>query len=384
MNPNDFTAALGAVLGPADRLKALHEPVLGQLEKEYLLQCIDSGYVSSVGAFVDRFEQELSSLTGSPHVVATVNGTAALHLALLLAGVRGGDEVLIPSMSFVATANAVVYCGATPHFCDIDEQTLGLDHNKLADYLTEISDTDQGGCINKNTGARLAAVVPMHTFGSPVEMDGLLEVAGSYSIPVVEDTAEALGSSYRGRHCGTLGQLGILSFNGNKIVTTGGGGALVTSDEKLASEARHLSTTAKIPHRWEMAHDRVGFNYRMPNINAALGLAQLERLAGFLEAKKRLAARYAQGFKSLEGINIFTPPEGSDSNYWLNAALLDTPDSVLLGELVEAAGDSGYMCRPAWTPLHRLPMYRDCQSMELDVTVSMSERIINLPSSASL
>jgi len=376
--------ALSSVLGPAEQPKTLHEPVLGQLEKEYLLQCIDSGYVSSVGAFVDRFEQELASLTGSPFVVATVNGTAALHVALLLAGVRPGDEVLIPSLSFIATANAVIYCGATPHFCDIDEQTLGLNPVKLTEYLSDMCVTDQNGCVNKNTGARIGAVVPMHTFGSPVEMEGLLEVADSFSIPVVEDAAEALGSFYRGRHCGTLGQIGVLSFNGNKIITTGGGGAILTADKKLADAARHLTTTAKAPHPWKFMHDKVGYNYRMPNINAALGMAQLEQLQGFLEAKKNLAARYAEAFAEVKGMSLFTPPDGSVSNYWLNAVLLNSPESGLLEMVLKAAGDEGYICRPAWTPLHLLQMFRECPSMDMVVTEDMSQKIINLPSSANL
>ncbi len=377
-------AAVSEVLAGAARPVALHEPHFGGRELEYLAECIRTGWVSSAGAFVDRFEQEIARFTGARHAVLTVNGTSALHVALLAAGVSRDDEVIIPALTFVATANAVRYCGATPHFADSDETTLGIDPAKLGTHLARIAERRAGGCFNRTTGRRIAAVVPMHTFGHPVDMDPLLEVCATHGLPVIEDAAESLGSRYRGRHTGTLGLLGTLSFNGNKVLTTGGGGAVLTDDAELARALRHVTTTAKLAHPWEFRHDRVGYNYRMPNLNAALGCAQLEQLPAFLEAKRALAARYAAAFAGVGGVRFFVEAPGATSNYWLNALLLDPEHAASRDVLIETLHKDRIFVRPAWTPMPSLPMYRECPAMDLGVAESLHARIVNLPSSPHL
>ncbi|MCM0081189.1 LegC family aminotransferase [Geomonas sp. Red32] len=362
----------------------LHEPCFAGSEWNFVRECLDSGWVSSVGSFVDRFERALEDFTGAPHAVAVVNGTAALHLCLLLAGVEPGDEVLIPALSFVATANAVAYCGAVPHFVDSEISTLGVDPVKLARYLEEIALPSPGGCRNRMSGRPIRALVPMHTFGHPADLQGLSELCGRFGLALVEDAAESLGSRYRGAHTGTFGLLGAVSFNGNKIVTTGGGGAILTGDEALARRARHLSTTAKLPHRWAFRHDAVGFNYRLPNLNAALGVAQMEELPAFLSAKRRLAAYYREEFATLAGASFFAAPEGCQSNYWLNALLLAPELAGLRDRLLDELNDRGIMARPAWEPLHRLPPYLDAPRMELSTAEGLADRIINIPSSPAL
>ena len=294
--------ALRSVLGEPPTPIALHEPHFGGNEWSYVKDCLDSGWVSSVGAYVDRFEQMLAEITGAQRAIAVVNGTAALHIALQLAGVEPGDEVFVPALTFVATANAVSYCGAVPHFVDSEFRTLGLDASKLADYLGKIAETGAEGCRNRMTGRRIRAVVPMHTFGCPVDLDPLLECCARCGIVVVEDAAESLGSYYKGRHTGTMGRVGTLSFNGNKLVTTGGGGAILVNDAELGKQAKHITTTARQSHRWSFVHDQVGYNYRLPNLNAALGCAQLEQLAGFIESKRALARKYAEAFRDVAGV----------------------------------------------------------------------------------
>ena len=362
----------------------LHEPRFGGNESEYLQECLDSTFVSSVGPFVDRFENDLAQYTGAKHAVATVNGTAALHVALLLAGVEPTDEVLIPTLSFVATANAVRYCGAVPHFVDSDERTLGMDPVALRSWLQETTDMRSGFTVNRLSGRRIRALVPMHTFGHPSDLDDLLDTAADFNLVVVEDSAESLGSWYHGQHTGTFGLLGILSFNGNKTITTGGGGAILTDDPEIARRAKHLTTTAKVPHRWDFVHDEVGFNYRMPNLNAALGCSQLEQLPGFLASKRRLLGRYLDAFKGVSGARIFEEPQGSTSNYWLQTLLLDHADTVQLDSILKETNESGFMTRPAWTLLHRLPPYADCPRAPLPIAERLGGRIISLPSSAGL
>ena len=375
--------AVHSVVGPFLGTVALHEPEFRGREREYVDECIRTGWVSSAGRFVDEFERRLEALTGARRAVAAVNGTAALHACLLLAGVKPGDEVILPALTFVATANAVAHAGAVPHLADSEERTLGIDPAKLSEHLARISAAD-GGCRNRLTGRRIAAVVPMHTFGHPVDLDGLDEVCRRFGIPMVEDAAEALGSTYRGRHVGTTGLLSALSFNGNKIVTTGGGGAILTNDDALGREAKHLTTTAKLPHPWLFEHDRVGFNYRMPNLNAALGVAQLERLDGFVDRKRRLAGAYRKAFEGIPGVRLFEEPEHCRSNYWLNALLLEDGAGGRRDELLSAFHAAGILARPAWTPMHRLPMYTDCPRMDLSTAEDLERRIINLPSSAGL
>jgi perosamine synthetase len=362
----------------------LHAPLFEGNEGRYVGQCIETGWVSSAGQFVTDFERHLCRITGARFAVATVNGTAALHVALMLAGVEQNTEVLMPSLTFVATANAASYCGAIPHFCDVSPKTLGLDPGKLGDHLSDLVERRADGCFNRVTGRRIAAIVPMHTFGHPVDMNGLMDVAGRWQIPVVEDAAESLGSYYRGRHTGTFGRLGVLSFNGNKIVSTGAGGAILTDDEKLGARAKHLTTTAKVPHPYEYVHDEVGYNYRMPNLNAALGCGQLERLGEFVDRKRRLAEAYRHALAGVDGVEVFVEPENSRSNYWLNALVLDQPDPALRDHLLTALNEVGLQSRPIWRPMHQLPMYRDCPGMDLASTGQLALRIVNVPSSAGL
>lgn len=362
----------------------LHEPRFEGNEWLYLKACLDSTFVSSVGEYVDRFEADLAAFTGAKHAVAVVNGTAALHVALLLSGVRAGDEVLMPALTFVATANAVHYCGAIPHFVDSNEQTLGIDPVVLRDWLQHATEQRGGVCINKSTGRPVRALLPMHTFGHPCDMDGLQAVAHDFGLALVEDAAESLGSWYRGRHTGAIGRLGTLSFNGNKTITTGGGGAILTNDSELARRAKHLTTTAKQPHRWEYVHDEIGFNYRMPNINAALGCAQLEKLPDFLTSKRRLFERYREAFAGLAQVRLVAEPMHSQSNYWLQALLLDEAVSSQRDAVLEATNAAGFMTRPAWKLMHRLVPYQACPRAPLPMAESLERRLINIPSSAGL
>jgi perosamine synthetase len=379
-----FVSTLQQALGGAGDGLSLHEPEFVGNEWKYVKECLDTGWVSSVGKYVDEFERRLAEYTGARHAVAVVNGTAAQHMALLLVGVQPGDEVLVPSLSFVATANAVAHCGAIPHFVDCTERTLGMDPARLEEYLERVSEPVAGGLRNVITGRRIAGVVPMHTFGHPVEIVELMRVADRFGLPVIEDAAESLGSRYQGRHTGTFGQVGILSFNGNKVITTGGGGAILTNDSELARRAKHLTTTAKLPHRWEFSHDEVAYNYRLPNLNAALGCAQMERLPSLLQRKRQLTERYQDIFGSMNGILLVKEPHHCQSNYWLNAVRLEKPDLVARDILLAAANDAGFQCRPAWKLLHTLPMYLDCPRADLPVAVALEASLINIPSSAKL
>jgi aminotransferase in exopolysaccharide biosynthesis len=370
------------VVGPGP--VALHEPRFAGNEWLYVKECLDSTFVSSVGKFVDRFEADLAAFTGARFAVAVVNGTAALHVALRLAGVLPGDEVLTPALTFVATTTAVTYCAAVPHFVDCEERTFGVDPRALREYLQSIAELRDGKCVNRRTGRVIRALVPMHAFGHPLDIEGVLSVARDFHLSVVEDAAESLGSLVRGRHTGTFGLIGTLSFNGNKTVTTGGGGALLVNDPELARRAKHLTTTAKTPHRWEYRHDEIGYNYRLPNINAALGCAQIEQLEGFLAAKRQLFIRYQAEFAHLPEVRIVAEPAGCRSNYWLQTLLLAATAADLRDSILAATNDAGLMTRPAWTLMHRLTPYSACPRMSLPVAESVERRLINLPSSASL
>jgi perosamine synthetase len=363
---------------------ALHEPFFHGNEWAYVKDCLDSTWVSYVGQYVDKFEGMLAEFTGVEKAVAVVNGTAALHMALKLADVTPGDEVLVPALTFVATANAVAHCGAIPHFADSEERTLGLDPLKLKDYLKAVAQVNSSGCTNKFSGRRISAVIPVHVFGHPVDLDSLAEVCEEYKIVMVEDAAEALGSYYRGRHTGNHGKLSILSFNGNKTITTGGGGAILTNDAALAALAKHLTSTAKIPHKWEFRHDHIGFNYRLPNLNAALGCAQMEQLPGFLEQKRNLSESYQKAFAKIEGIRFFTEPSFAKSNYWLNVILLDEASSECRDELLEKTNDHGFKTRPAWDLLNSLTMFQKCPAMDISCAGNLVKRLINIPSSSFL
>jgi perosamine synthetase len=381
LNPKTIVETLAKVLpGPA----GLHEPSFEGNEWDYVKECLDTGWVSSAGKYVDKFEAMLSDVTETGYAVATVTGTAALHTALTLTGVKTDDEVIVPALTFVGTANAVTYLGAIPHFADSEERTLGLDPAKLDDYLEQTVNVTRDGCINKKTGRRISAIICVHIFGHPVDLDALSQISEKYGLTLIEDAAESLGSTYKGRHTGNHGLLSVLSFNGNKTVTTGGGGAIVTNDSKLAAAAKHLTTTAKQPHAWEYRHDQAGFNYRLPNINAALGCAQLEQLPIFLNKKRRLATAYAEAFADIEGLRFFTEPGFAKSNYWLNALLLDSDYTELRDDILAATNDNNFMTRPAWTPMHQLPMFRDCPRMDLSVAEDLYRRIINIPSSPAL
>lgn len=363
---------------------ALHEPRFAGNEWVYLKECLDSTYVSSVGRFVDRFEADLAAYTGAKYAVAVVNGTAALHVALRLAGVGSGDEVLIPALTFVATANAVTYCGAIPHFVESEERTLGLDPQALREYLKDRTEIRSGQCVNRATGRVIRSMVPMHAFGHPVDIEGALSVARDFHMVVIEDAAESLGSTFQGRHTGTFGLMGTLSFNGNKTVTTGGGGAIILNDPTLAKRAKHLTTTAKVSHRWEHRHDEIGYNYRLPNINAALGCAQLEQLPDFLQAKRRLFERYRRAFVEVHEASIFAEPAGCRSNYWLQTLLLSESAAWQREVILTATNDAGLMTRPPWILMHRLTPYEACPRMELPVAEALERRVINLPSSTHL
>lgn len=386
VNRIDLSAVLEALQSclPSNReIINLHSPYFLGNEWKYVKECLDTGWVSSCGNFVDQFEQMLTEYTGL-NAVAMVNGTAALHLALKLRGVKSDDEVLVPDLTFVATANAVVYCGAIPHFVDSNEKTLGVDPVKLRNWLDKITAKKKGECFNKQTGRRIRALIAVHTFGHPVDLDPIAELCREFGIELIEDAASAIGSFYKEKHVGYAGSLAILSFNGNKIMTTGGGGAILTQDEPMRELARHLTTTAKTPHPWAFYHDQIGYNYRMPNINAALGCAQLENLRRFLESKRALAARYQKAFSEIHGIRFFVEPEFAKSNYWLNTLMLDEDQAHLRDTLLALTHERGIMTRPAWTLMHQLPMFRDCPRMDIEIAESLQARVINIPSSPFL
>lgn len=384
LDPQAVVERIREVIGPVAEPVALHQPWLHGREWDLVKDCLDSGWVSSVGGYVGRFEEALSASLGGVHVVAVVNGTAALHVCLKLVGVLPDDEVIVPALSFVATANAVAYCGAVPHFADVAPHSLGIDPQKLDRHLRQIGRRSNGSLWNSMTGRRISAVVPMHTFGHPVDMDPFLRVAQEWGLPVVEDAAESLGSSYKGRPTGSFGAVSAISFNGNKIVTTGAGGAIVTNDKALADRARHVTTTAKQAHPWAFVHDETGFNYRLANLNAALGVAQLELLPEHVARKRLLAQRYIDAFSSLEGASIFRERKFARSNYWLNCLVLDRPDAGLRDEILRLTNAAGLMTRPVWEPLHGLAPYRGAPAMDLATSESLAQRIINLPSSPHL
>jgi aminotransferase in exopolysaccharide biosynthesis len=359
----------------------LHAPVFRGRERAYVLETIDSTFVSSVGAYVDRFEHAMAAYTGSPRAVATVNGTAALHVALLLVGVQPGDLVITQPLTFVATCNAIRYCGAEPAFVDVDAHTMGMAPCALAAWLEEHAQLGDDGLVRTRMDGRIVrACLPMHTFGHPADLDGLISICERWRLPLVEDAAESLGSLYKGRHTGTLGCIGTLSFNGNKIITTGGGGMVLTG-EALGIRAKHLTTTAKQPHPYEFMHDEVGYNYRLPNLNAALGCAQLEQLEDFVAAKRALAARY-EALLTRGPLRFVREPEGCRSNYWLVAAICE--DRAQRDALLAQTNEAGVMTRPIWRLMNRLPEFANCRAGELSTAQWLEARVVNLPSSALL
>ncbi len=360
----------------------LHAPLFIGNEKKYLNECIDTTFVSSVGKFVDRFEEEMAAYTGAKKAVVCVSGTNALHMAMMLVGVERDDEVLTQALTFIATCNAVSYIGAHPVFIDVDMETLGLSPKAVKAWLEKNAELKNGGCYNKKTGRRVKACIPMHTFGHPVKIDELVQICNEWHLELVEDAAESIGSLYKGQHTGTFGKVGAISFNGNKTITTGGGGMLLFQDEELGKLAKHLTTQAKVPHRWAFVHDHIGYNYRMPNINAALGCAQLENLDRYVENKRETAQIYADFFKNIPDITFFTEPENCRSNYWLNVVMLK--GKAAQQEFLEYTNDHGVMTRPVWELMNRLEMFKQCETDGLKNTEWLADRIVNIPSSVRL
>jgi len=360
----------------------LHEPIFIGNERRYLNECIESTYVSYNGEFVTRFENMIKGVVECKYAIAITNGTLALHTALMLSGVKYGDEVLTQALTFVATANAISYAGARPVFIDSDKETLGMSTEKLEEFFrNETVMTDSGYCQNKKTGNRISACIPVHVFGHPVKIDKIVNICSKYNIVVIEDAAESLGSYYKRKHTGIFGKAGILSFNGNKIVTTGGGGMIITNDEDFAQKAKHLTTTAKVPHKWEFFHDEVGYNYRMPNVNAAIGCAQMENLRIFLKNKRELAEIYKNFFNNMK-IDFFMEKVDCESNYWLNAIFLK--DRENRDQFLAYAHNNGVLARPSWTLLNKLPMYKNCYHTNLDNAHWLEDRIVNIPSSVRM
>nr|MBP7472259.1 LegC family aminotransferase [Prevotella sp.] len=357
-------------------------PVFIGNEKKYLNECIDTTFVSSVGQFVDRFERDVAEYVGCKRAVVCVSGTNALHMSLMLVGVQRDDEVLTQPLTFIATCNALSYIGALPVFIDVDMDTMGFSPSAMRAWLEKNAELHNGECFNKNTGRRVKACVPMHTFGIPVKIDKVAELCKEWHIELVEDAAESIGSLYKGKHTGTFGKVGALSFNGNKTITTGGGGMMLFNDEELADYAKHITTQAKIPHRWEFKHDHIGYNYRMPNINAALGCAQLENIERYVSSKRETAHAYAEFFKNIPDIQFFTEPDDCKSNYWLCSVVTKDHDSQL--EFLEYTNDNGVMTRPIWELMNRLPMFEQSENDGLKNAIFFADRVVNIPSSVRL
>ena len=377
----DIVAAVASL--STERPIPLHEPDLGENEIRSVKEVVSSGYISTVGPAVKEFERLLCEYIGVKHVIAVSSGTAALHASLSIL-TNPNDEILMPSLSFVATANAARYCGAIPHFVDVDRQTLGICPDSLKSWLRFIGEKTSQGLRNKVSGRRIRMLVPMHTFGQPCEMESLKNICETHHMWLVEDGAESLGTLYKGRHMGTFGDLGCVSFNGNKIITTGGGGAITTNNDTLANKVRHVVNTAKIPHPWEYLHDNVGFNYRMPALNAALGCGQLERIEELVERKRQVFRHYQEHFRDSKEVKLYSEIEGARSNYWLNIIMLNLPSSKIIEDVLTETHQSSLYCRPCWKLLHTLPMYTNSPASPLLVSQELAQKIINLPSSAKL
>jgi len=374
----EFVKFVQELYGTTDPIP-LHSPQFGGNEKKYLLEVIDSTFVSSVGQFVNQFEKKVAEYTGAKYAIATVNGTAALHMALKLAGVEEESEVITQSFTFVATCNAIRYCGAKPLFIDVDKSTLGLSAESLDEFLQQNTEIrDDGNCWNRETNRKISACLPMHSFGFPVEINKIAKICNQYNIPLIEDAAESLGSYCESSHTGTLGKLSALSFNGNKIITTGGGGMILTNDRQLAKKAKHITTTSKVPHKWKFNHDEIGYNYRLPNLNAALGVAQMELLPEYLKSKRETAQQY-QKWGEEHGIEFIKEQPKTKANYWLNTAVMY--DKKQKDQFLEETNRQNVMTRPAWTPMHKLDMNRDCQYGDMGNTEWLYDRVVNLPSS---
>lgn len=377
MNIPQTIAFIRSLYQEPDAFIPLHAPTFAGNEKKYLEECIDTTFVSSVGKFVDLFEQKVAEYTAAKYAVVCVNGTNALHIALKLSGVEEGDMVITQPLTFIATTNAIVYAGAVPAFVDVDKDTMGLSPTSLERFLQDNTQLRNGACYHKQTGRRIKACLPMHTFGHACRIEEILAICEHYHIAVVEDAAEAMGSYYKGKHLGTFASIGAISFNGNKTITTGGGGMILTDDEAIARRAKHLTTQAKLPHAWEFVHDEIGYNYRMPNINAALGVAQLEQLDGFLVNKRATAEAYKAYFEK-QGIAFFAERENEKCNYWLNAIILK--DKEERNAFLTEANAQGVMSRPIWQLMNRLPMFVNCERGNLSNAEWLEARVVNIPS----
>lgn len=383
-NPEVFLQTIHAVLGKNTRPINLHEPTLGETEIELLSECIQSTFVSSVGPMIKEFEKNLAEFTGSKHVIALVNGTSALQMALIASDLEPGSEILIPSLSFVATANAVIHAGHIPHFVDVDEINFGIDSKKLRTYLEINAEKTKKGLLNKVSGRMISAIIPMHTLGFPVAMNELIELSNDLNLLIIEDAAESLGSYHNGKHTGTFGKMGVLSFNGNKVITTGGGGAVLTDDDMAAERIRHLSTTAKQPHPWSFHHDELGWNFRMPNINAALGVAQFRQLPEFLDRKRSLALNYKEAFEQLDGHYMLWEQPNSKANFWLSAVRVCGNNTQQRDRLISVLHQEGFMVRPFWNELNKLPYLSHFPSAPTPSAGLLIDEVICLPSSSFL
>ncbi len=387
METSKFIAFVRSTYNKPKGFIPLHEPIFKGNEKKYLIDCIDSTFVSSVGKYVDKFEEMVAEYTGAKYAIAAVNGTAALHIALILAGITSEDEVITQPLTFIATVNAISYTGAKPVFIDVDRDTMGLSPYKIRNFLEEKTEqvlnpkTNKIQPKNKKTGKFVTVVIPMHTFGHPAKIDIIKSVCDKYNVALIEDAAESLGSFYNGEHTGTFGKFGTLSFNGNKTITTGSGGMIITNDEELAKKAKHITTTAKVQHKWEYVHDVIGYNYRLTNLAAALGVAQMEQLPNIIESKRKLASEYAEFLKNSD-INFVTEKENSKINYWLNSVILK--DRNQRNEFLKETNSSGIMTRPIWELMSRLPMFKDCQCGDLSNSEWLVDRVVNIPSSVRI
>ncbi len=359
----------------------LHEPFFFGKEKKYLKHCIDTTFVSSKGKYVKKFEAALSKYINAKNIILLNSGTSALHIALLLMGVKSGDEVILPSMTFVATANAVKYCNANPHFVDSEEESLGIDPFALNNWLNKIVIKKGNFSYNKTTNKRISAIVPMHTFGHPCKMDELKKISKKFNMRIIEDSAEALGSFYKGKHAGTIGDIGTLSFNGNKTITTGAGGAIITNNDRVAFQVRHIISTAKQNHPYEYIHDKIGYNYRMPNLNASIGLAQFENINKIINSKRKLYQKYNKLFSNIDEIDLFKEPRYCKSNYWLQTIILRKQNMKLRDDILQLTNKKNIMTRPVWKLLHKLKPFKNCPKSPLPKALSLEKRIINIPSS---
>ena len=377
---NEFIDFVKEVYGTKKNIP-LHEPKFIGNEKKYLNQCIDTTFVSSVGKFVDQFEEKIAKYTGAKYAIATINGTSALHISLILAGVEEDNEVITQPLNFVASCNAISYCNAEPIFIDVDRDTMGLSPSALKSFLENNTLIKDKQCINKKTNKVIKACIPMHSYGHPCRIDEIKKICNEYYIFLIEDAAESVGSFYKNKHTGTFGELGAMSFNGNKIITAGGGGCIITNNEVLAKKAKHLTTTAKVSHKWDFNHDMVGYNYRMPNINAALLIAQLEKLNDFIINKRNLANKYEAYFKNTD-YNFFKEPKDCKSNYWLNSIILN--EKLQRDKFLKETNANGVMTRPIWNLMNKLPMFKDAQCDNLKNSEWLSERVVNIPSSVRL